>query len=173
MDQVDRMGRACGNSGPRAGHGRDYAALAANVVFRPLPPNEFVAFDEPDYVKIVWTLHADPIGADASIFRTETRAVATNAAARARFRRYWSFLSPGIILIRWASLRPLKAAAERRARSAPLLRKRPPTETTRCVDECSCPHFFFLALPRRFSSGRAAGGTSAIEHVRERLVTRA
>ena len=40
----------------------------------------------------------------------------TNPAARAKFRRYWSFLSPGIILIRWVSLRPLKAEAERRAR---------------------------------------------------------
>ena len=86
----------------------------ANVVFRSLPPAEFVAFDEPDYVKTVWTLRADSIGVDASIFRTETRAVATDAVARAKFRRYWSFLSPGIILIRRASLLPLKAEAERR-----------------------------------------------------------
>src|SRR5438552_3789186 len=28
----------------------------ANVVFRSLPPHEFFAFAEPDYVKIVWTL---------------------------------------------------------------------------------------------------------------------
>jgi hypothetical protein len=88
----------------------------ANVVFRPLPPNEFIAFNEPDYVKIVWTLRADAIGANASIFRTETRAVATDVAARAKFRRYWAFLSPGIIVIRWASLRPLKAEVERRMR---------------------------------------------------------
>jgi hypothetical protein len=88
----------------------------ANVVFRALSPAEFAGFNEPDYVKIAWTLRADPIDAGASIFRTETRAVATDAAARGKFRRYWSFLSPGIILIRWASLRPLKAEAERRAR---------------------------------------------------------
>jgi hypothetical protein len=87
----------------------------ANVVFRPLPPGEFAAFNEPDYVKIVWTLRADPAGTGESIFRTETRAVATDATARATFRRYWSFLSPGIILIRRALLRPLKREAERRA----------------------------------------------------------
>jgi hypothetical protein len=87
----------------------------ANVVFRPLPPDEFLAFDEPDHVKIVWTLRADPVGEQASVFRTETRVVTTDATARARFRRYWSFLSPGIILIRWALLRPLKHEAERRA----------------------------------------------------------
>jgi hypothetical protein len=89
----------------------------ANVVFHPLPPNEFVSFNEPDHVKIVWTLRAEAIGANASIFRTETRAAATDPAARAKFRRYWSFLSPGIILIRWASLGPLKREAERRFRS--------------------------------------------------------
>jgi hypothetical protein len=97
----------------------------ANVVFRALPPDEFAGFNEPDHVKIVWTLRADPVGANASIFRTETRALATDPAARAKFRRYWSFLSPGIILIRWASLRPLREDAERRARvggrTAPLI----------------------------------------------------
>jgi hypothetical protein len=89
----------------------------ANVVFRPLPPDQFIAFNEADHVKIVWTLRADAIGAATSIFRTETRAVATDGAARAKFRRYWSFLSPGIILIRWASLGPLKSEAERRSRN--------------------------------------------------------
>ena len=69
-------------------------------------------------MKIVWTLRADPLGPAESMFRTETRAVSTDPASRARFRRYWSFLSPGIILIRWLSLGPLKAEAERRARES-------------------------------------------------------
>ena len=90
----------------------------ADVVFRPLPPDEFAAFDEPDYVKIVWTLRADSLGAAESIFRTETRVLPTDPTARAKFRRYWSFVSPGIIVIRWMSLGPLKAEAERRAREA-------------------------------------------------------
>ena len=90
----------------------------ANVVFRALPPDAFAAFDDPDYVKIVWTLRADPVGESRSIFRTETRAVATSPLARAKFRRYWAFLSPGIILIRWASLNPVRAEAERRAEAA-------------------------------------------------------
>jgi hypothetical protein len=91
----------------------------ADVVFRPLPPEEFAAFQEPDYVKIVWTLRADPVGPEASIFRTETRVVSTDPAARRKFRRYWAFASPGIILIRWALLGPLKSEAERRVRRAP------------------------------------------------------
>ena len=89
----------------------------ADVTFRALPPDEFATFSEPGYVKIAWTLRAEAIGATASVFRTETRAVATDATARARFRRYWAFLSPGIILIRWAMLGPLKSDAERRARA--------------------------------------------------------
>ena len=87
-----------------------------NVTFRSLTPADFAAFAEPDYVKIAWTLRADPIGERQSIFRTETRVLATSPPARARFRRYWALLSPGIILIRWLSLAPLRAEAERRAR---------------------------------------------------------
>lgn len=87
-----------------------------NVRFQGVAPDEFAAFHEPNYVKIAWTLRADATGAAKSVFRTETRAICTDAAARAKFRRYWAFLSPGIILIRWLSLRPLKKAAEYRAR---------------------------------------------------------
>jgi hypothetical protein len=84
----------------------------ANVRFRGLPPDAFAAFNEPGYVKIAWTLRADAIGPLESVFRSETRAVATDVSARARFRRYWSLLSPGIIVIRWLMLRPVKTAAE-------------------------------------------------------------
>jgi hypothetical protein len=87
----------------------------ANPVFRALAPNDFEAFREPGYVKIAWTLRADPVGANESIFRTETRAVATDPVARAKFRRYWAFISPGIILIRRMMLEPVKLEAERRA----------------------------------------------------------
>jgi len=89
-----------------------------NVTFRSIPPDEFATFAEPDYVKIAWTLRADPVSAAESIFRTETRAMATDAAARSKFRRYWAFLSPGIALIRRLSLAPVKREAERRGREA-------------------------------------------------------
>jgi len=84
----------------------------AEVVFRALPPEEFAAFAEPGYVKIAWTLRADPISATHSVFRTETRVAATDAPARAKFRLYWSVFSPGMALIRLALLRPLKRDAE-------------------------------------------------------------
>jgi hypothetical protein len=90
----------------------------SDVVFRPVPPADFAAFHEPDYVKIAWTLRADPVGDDASIFRTETRAVATDSAARGKFRAYWSLLSPGIVLIRLTSLGLVRRDAERRQQGA-------------------------------------------------------
>lgn len=87
-----------------------------NVTFRPIAPDSFAAFGEPGYVKIAWTLRADPVASNTSIFRTETRAVATDEYARAKFRLYWSFVSPGIWLIRRMLLGPVKADAERRYR---------------------------------------------------------
>jgi hypothetical protein len=91
-------------------------AWMANVVFRGLPPEEFAAFHEPGYVKIIWTLRADPIGGGESVFRTETRAATTDPIARAKFRWYWSKASPGIWLIRTMSLGLVKKESERRAR---------------------------------------------------------
>ena len=87
----------------------------ANVVFRALPREDFKAFREPGYVKIVWTLRADPVGPRESIFRTETRVTTTDQTARSKFRWYWARFSPGIVLIRRAALTLLKADAEGRA----------------------------------------------------------
>ncbi|HVU50692.1 MAG TPA: hypothetical protein VHL80_08385 [Polyangia bacterium] len=84
-----------------------------NPVFRALRPGEFAAFREPGHVKIAWTLGAVDGPDGSSVFRTETRAVATDANARRKFRRYWAFLSPGIRLIRSALLGGLVAEAER------------------------------------------------------------
>jgi hypothetical protein len=105
----------------------------ANVTFRSVPPEAFAAFDEPGYVKIAWTLRADPTDGDASIFRTETRAVGTDPFARAKFRWYWAFLSPGIRLIRQLSLGPVKTEAERRFRRSDMER---PVSITRYPPLC-------------------------------------
>ena len=86
----------------------------ANVRFESVPAEEFEAFAEPGYVKIVWTLVAEPLGDSASEFRTETRVATTDAHARARFRRYWAVMSPGIALIRRQSLGLVRREAEAR-----------------------------------------------------------
>jgi hypothetical protein len=88
----------------------------ADVVFRPLTAEAFVAFNEPDHVKIAWTLRSDPDGPGHSVLRTETRVAATDDVARAKFLRYWRRFSPGIVLIRRLMLGPIRRDAERRAR---------------------------------------------------------
>jgi hypothetical protein len=90
----------------------------ADVVFRGIAPEEFAAFDEAGYVKIAWTLAATPLGPHDSVFSTETRARATDPDSRARFRRYWTVVSPGIRLIRRETLRLVKSEAEARVTGA-------------------------------------------------------
>jgi hypothetical protein len=88
----------------------------ANPIFRALPPDEFAAFHEPGYVKIAWTLRVDSLDATKSVARNETRVITTDAVARAKFRRYWAFMVPGIIWVRRIALKLVKAEAERRAK---------------------------------------------------------
>ena len=61
----------------------------ADVVFRPMAPDRFADYTEPNQVKIAWTFEAQALGPALTRFVTETRAVATDATARAKFRRYW------------------------------------------------------------------------------------
>jgi len=89
-----------------------------NPAFRAVPPDEFAKFNEPGYVKIVFTLRADGAGEGHSIFRTETRAIATDPISRNKFRRYWTLLSPGIITIRRFMLSTVKREAARRFAAA-------------------------------------------------------
>jgi hypothetical protein len=84
-----------------------------NVTFRTIPPEDFVAFAEPDYVKIVWTLEAEPIGPERTRFRTETRVEPTDAGARRKFFWYWLAFGIGIRFIRWSLLRELRRKALR------------------------------------------------------------
>jgi uncharacterized protein YndB with AHSA1/START domain len=88
------------------------------VTFHPLPPEEFAGFNQPGYVKIAWTLGAEPLGPNTSLLVTRTRAVATDPQSRKRFRRYWAPMSAGIILIRYAGLPLMRREAERRAAHA-------------------------------------------------------
>ena len=87
-----------------------------NVVFSALPPEEFVAFHEPGFVKIVVVIAAVPVDESTSIFRIETLVATTDALARERFRRYWAVFSPGILLIRQLALGAVKRTAEERYR---------------------------------------------------------
>ena len=90
----------------------------ADVQFRGLPPEEFLAFNEPGYAKIAWTLTVEPTNPTASAFRTETRVTTTDAESRKRFRRYWTLVSPGVLVIRREMLRLVRREAERQQGSS-------------------------------------------------------
>jgi hypothetical protein len=85
----------------------------ADVVFSPIAPEQFVAYAEPDHVKIAWTLEAETLGPALSRFATDTRAVATDDQARIKFRRYWRIFGIGTVMIRRFLLPALRREAER------------------------------------------------------------
>jgi hypothetical protein len=86
----------------------------ANVTFDPIPPEAFATFKEPDVVKIVWTLEAEPLRPALTRFSTETRVEATDDTARRRFAWYWRAFGIGIVIIRKLLVRQVKREAERR-----------------------------------------------------------
>jgi hypothetical protein len=87
------------------------------VKFRPIPADSFAAFSEPDLVKIVWTLEAEPLGPERTRFATETRVLATDAGARAKFKAYWKGFGIGILMIRRLTVPAIKRQSERRSRA--------------------------------------------------------
>jgi hypothetical protein len=91
----------------------------AEPVFSPIPPESFASWAEPDHVKIVWTLEAEPLGPALARLRTETRVQATDEAARRKFLRYWRFARFGIVAIRLFGLPAMRHAAERRFAADP------------------------------------------------------
>jgi putative NADPH-quinone reductase len=99
-------------------------------VFRSIPAHEFTQFDEPGYTKIAMTMRTDAIGDDAAHVQTETRVKATDPVSRARFRRYWALVSPGIALIRMALLQHIKHQAESKDGSALAMRTESPGSPT-------------------------------------------
>ena len=86
----------------------------ADVKFTAIAPQEFADNAEADQVKIAWTLEVEDLAPDLTRFAQETRAVATDAEARAKFRRYWRWARFGIVAIRLLLLPAVRREAERR-----------------------------------------------------------
>ncbi|HET7153554.1 MAG TPA: hypothetical protein VFJ29_07280 [Candidatus Kapabacteria bacterium] len=84
-----------------------------NVLFTPIPAEQFAAYAEPDKVKIEWTIEAKELGPALTLLSTETRAAATDEGARKKFMKYWRIFGSGIILIRWFLLPAVRRQAEK------------------------------------------------------------
>jgi hypothetical protein len=86
----------------------------ADVRFTAIAPGQFADWSEPDHVKIAWTLEAEEVAPDVTRLAQETRAVATDEQARAKFRRYWRWARFGIVGIRLLLLPAVRREAQRR-----------------------------------------------------------
>ncbi len=85
----------------------------ADVVFSAIPVEQFATYSEPDRVKIVWSIEAESIEPVLTRLCSETRVVATDENARAKFRRYWRVFGVGIVMVRWLALPAMRRRAER------------------------------------------------------------
>jgi hypothetical protein len=84
------------------------------VKFVAIPAEDFAGYAEPGMVKIAWSLEAIETAPNVTRFAQETRAVATDAATRAKFLRYWRWARFGIVAIRLLMLPAVRREAERR-----------------------------------------------------------
>jgi hypothetical protein len=80
------------------------------VVFRGLDPAAFVAFAEPGWAKIGWSISSDEAGPRRARLAIETRVQTTDPESRRKFRRYWRVFGLGIRLIRVFALAEVRRA---------------------------------------------------------------
>ena len=76
-------------------------------------PQEFLAFDQPDYAKVAANLAVTHLENGTVRCTTETRIHATNPATRKKFAFYWRLISVGSGFIRVLWLQAIKRKAER------------------------------------------------------------
>jgi hypothetical protein len=80
--------------------------------FRPMRDREqFIAFDEPDYAKIVTTFRMEDIPGGTALY-TQTRVHTTDEAAARKFNRYWRVIRPGAGFTVRSMLNAVKRRAE-------------------------------------------------------------
>lgn len=76
-------------------------------------PQEFLAFDRPEYAKATLNFSLEEQVAGQYRLRTETRIHVPDPQARRRFAAYWRVIYPGSALLRRMWLRAIRRRAER------------------------------------------------------------
>jgi hypothetical protein len=76
-------------------------------------PQEFLAFDHPDYAKVGANLAVTDLGDGTVRCTTETRIYAANPATKKKFAFYWRVISMGSGFVRVMWLNAIKRRAER------------------------------------------------------------
>lgn len=116
LDETTRLGwgRLAEEPGRWVACGARCQPWLADVKFVAIPADDFARYVEPGVVKIAWSLEAGEFAPNVTRFAQETRAVATDAVARAKFLRYWRWARFGIVAIRLLMLPAVRREAERR-----------------------------------------------------------
>jgi hypothetical protein len=86
------------------------------IEFLHVPQDEFAAFEQAGYGKLVWNLLVQPYGTSSSLVSIEVRVRVFDAGSLARFRRYWRLIGPFSALIRRQALALVRDDARRSAR---------------------------------------------------------
>ena len=73
--------------------------------------NEFIAFDRPGFAKAATNFRGETQPDGSTRLTTETRVIATDAAARTKFGVYWTIIYAGSALIRREWLRAIELRA--------------------------------------------------------------
>ena len=84
----------------------------ASGKIQPFVAEEFISFNNPEFVKAVWNFKIVPLGENQLQFETETRIFCPDPAVRKKFGRYWFFIKPFSGLIRIEMLKIIKRKAE-------------------------------------------------------------
>jgi hypothetical protein len=86
------------------------------IEWKPVPAQEFRAFDEPGYGKIACAFTVLGYGQGRSLLTYLCRVQGTSDEARAGFKKYWTLVRPFVSHILRAANRQIKENAERGAR---------------------------------------------------------
>lgn len=87
-----------------------------DIDWRSVPAEDFREFNEPGYAKIAAGFSVRSYGADRTLLSYEARTVATDAAARTKFLRYWSLVGRFVRIVMRAGVVTVKDLAERGSR---------------------------------------------------------
>ena len=86
----------------------------ASEIYSPrLTTSQFVAFKDPQYVKIAFNFAAKDLGNGQTLLSTETRVQTFDRATSRVFSRYWTVIYPGSAIIRRVWLNAIAERAEK------------------------------------------------------------
>lgn len=104
--------------------GREFALGVAGKFWRPVvqwrrvEAEDFAAFEEPGYGKIVMAVSTFAYGPHRTLLTVHTRVALTDPESWVKFRRYWRIAYPAIASVHTALVRTMAANARQRALTA-------------------------------------------------------